>query len=100
MFISYDLKFSLLAHLLRLANILNLGEDENILERAVCTALSQERTRKETKRKYKTDIANEVGTKINKTWTIEVLKKIDGLFRNSGTFEKQTQEYISQIEQH
>ena len=101
LFVSYeDLKQNLLAQLFRITHFMNLGEDENILERSVCTALSQSRTKKQTKRVYRVDFAKEVGTYIDKKLAIQVLRKIDEIFRKSRTYEMRTNEYISQIEKH
>ena len=98
LFISYeDMQENLLPQLLRIAMFMNLGENENILERSVCTVLAEDRIRRSTKRKYNVDFTETASSLVNGTHTAKILGIIDRLFKSSGRHEMRTEEYISLV---
>ena len=99
LYISYeDMAENLLPNLLRITKFMNMGsENEEVLERSVCTILSENRIKQSLKRTYKVDLTKAARSLIHKTRAVKMVRNIDKLFKVSGRHELRTQEYISMI---
>ena len=100
LFISYeDMTDNLLPNLLRISKFLNLGsENEEVLERSVCTILSDSRIKQSTKRTYKVDLTKAARSLIDKKQAIGLTRRIGRIFQKFGRHEMRTDEYLSMIE--
>ncbi|XP_075251543.1 sialate:O-sulfotransferase 1-like isoform X2 [Convolutriloba macropyga] len=99
LFISYeDMAGNLLPNLLRITKFMNMGsENKQILERSVCTILSDNGSKQSFKRTYKVDLTDAARSLIDKKYAIETVRRIENLFQISGMHELRTDDYISMI---
>ncbi len=84
LFISYeDMKRNILVQLMRVAHFVGLDENEETIERALCTVYSEAQVAKLGKRTKKEDFTAAALSLLNKTKVIQDIQEMDKKFRMS-----------------